>query len=127
MSSHLTNSSLCPLATFFSAPSGVDERKTAMTSLGSIGAGLRLCGSNHHTAGTRHPTQTSNENIANAELFMVLLDLEPSTTCWTGQVFQNPESVLALRRVMRAALVLGGLALVDLYCGVMSRNKHHNF
>src|SRR5262249_6821414 len=107
MSSHLTNSSWCPLATFFSAPSGVDGRKTAMTSLGSTGAGLRLCGSNHRTAGARHPTQTSNENIANDALFMVLLDLEPSTTCRTGRVFQNPEPVQALRLVMRAALVLG--------------------
>src|SRR5215475_1900646 len=102
MSSHLTNSSLCPLATFFSAPTGIDERKTAMTSLGSIGAGLSLCGSNHHTAGTRHPTQTSTETIANDEAFMVLLDLEPSTTCWTMPIFQNPQSGLALGLVMLA-------------------------
>src|SRR5215470_13110009 len=102
MSSHLTNSSLCPLATFFSAPTGVDERKTAMTSLGSVGAGLSLCGGDHRAAGARHPTQTSTETIANDELFMVLLDLEPSTTCWTMQVFQSTQSVLALGRVMLA-------------------------
>jgi len=38
-----------------------------------------------------------------------------------------PESVLTLRLVMLAALFLGGLALIRLYRGVMSRNKHHNF
>src|SRR5215813_10636120 len=84
MSSHRTNSSLCPLATFFSAPSGLEERKTAMISAGSTGAGPRLhCKSILSFAGTRHQAPTSNENITNDEHFMGLLDLEPWTT-WPG-------------------------------------------
>src|SRR5262252_2054711 len=71
MSSHRTNSSLCPLATFFSAPSGFEERKTAMISVGSTGSGLTFhCTSIASFAGTRHQAQTSNENIANDERFM---------------------------------------------------------
>src|SRR5262249_29321043 len=71
MSSHRTNSSLCPLATFFSAPSGFEERKTAMISVGSTGAGLGFhCKSILSFAGTRHQAQTSNANMANDELFM---------------------------------------------------------
>src|SRR5262249_27865654 len=71
MSSHRTNSSLCPLATFFSAPSGFEVRKTAMISVGSAGAGLGLTGKSILSfAGTRHQTPTSNETIANDGLFM---------------------------------------------------------
>src|SRR5215470_16851267 len=71
MSSHRTNSSLWPLATFFSAPSGFEERKTAMISVGSTGSGLTFhCKSILSFAGTRHQAQTSNENMANDELFM---------------------------------------------------------
>src|SRR5215467_13108108 len=74
MSSHRTNSSLCPLATFFSAPSGFEERKTAMTSVGSAGAGLGIhCKSIVSFAGTRHQTPTSNETIAIDGLFMGFL------------------------------------------------------
>src|SRR5215813_14317259 len=71
MSSHRTNSSLWPLATFFSAPSGFEERKTAMISVGSTGSGLTFhCRSILSFAGTRHQAQTSNENIAKDARFM---------------------------------------------------------
>ena len=84
MSSHRTNSSLYPLATFFSAPSGFEERKTAMISVGSTGAGLGLHGKSILSfAGTRHQTPISNETIASDGLFIGILDLELSTTCST--------------------------------------------
>jgi hypothetical protein len=85
---------LCPLATFFSAPSGFEERKTAMISLGSTGAGLWVhCKSILSFAGTRHHTQTSNKNIANDGLFMGFSTLHHQQRGWAKAYSESHSAV----------------------------------